>query len=38
MTLGLNFAEAKAAMEKSRAKLGEKAPMEQVIREALKGK
>jgi Holliday junction resolvasome RuvABC DNA-binding subunit len=38
MTLGLNFAEAKAAMEKAKAKLGENAQMEQVIREALKGK
>jgi holliday junction DNA helicase RuvA len=38
MTLGLNFAESKAAMEKARAKLGDKAPMEQLIREALKAK
>jgi holliday junction DNA helicase RuvA len=38
MTLGLNYAEAKAAMEKAKSKLGDKAPMEQLIREALKGK
>jgi Holliday junction DNA helicase RuvA len=38
MTLGLNYAESKAAMEKARAKLGDKAPVEQLIREALKGK
>ena len=38
MTLGLNFAEAKSAMEKARSKLGENAAMEQLIREALKGK
>ena len=38
MTLGLNYAESKAATEKARAKLGDKAPMEQLIREALKGK
>jgi Holliday junction DNA helicase RuvA len=38
MTLGLNFAEAKSAMDKAKAKLGDKAPVEQLIREALKGK
>ncbi len=38
MSLGLNFAEAKGAVEKARAKLGENAPVEQLIREALKGK
>ena len=38
MTLGLSYAESKAAMEKARAKLGDKAPMEQLIREALKAK
>ncbi|MBU1356434.1 MAG: Holliday junction branch migration protein RuvA [Candidatus Edwardsbacteria bacterium] len=38
MTLGLNYAEAKNAVEKAKAKLGDKAPVEQLIREALKGK
>lgn len=38
MSLGLNYAEAKNAVEKAKAKLGEKAPVEQLIREALKGK
>jgi Holliday junction DNA helicase RuvA len=38
MSLGLNFAEAKNAVEKAKGKLGEKAPVEQLIREALKGK
>jgi Holliday junction DNA helicase RuvA len=38
MSLGLNYAEAKSAVEKAKAKLGEKAPVEQLIREALKGK
>lgn len=38
MSLGLNFAEAKSAVEKAKGKLGDKAPVEQVIREALKGK
>jgi Holliday junction DNA helicase RuvA len=38
MTLGMNFAEAKAAMEKAKNKLGDNVAMEQVIREALKGK
>ena len=38
MTLGLNFAEAKSALDRAKAKLGDKAPVEQLIREALKGK
>jgi len=38
MSLGLNYAEAKNAVEKAKAKLGDKAPVEQLIREALKGK
>ena len=38
MTLGLNFAEAKGALDRAKAKLGDKAPVEQLIREALKGK
>lgn len=38
MSLGLNYAEAKSAVEKAKGKLGDKAPVEQLIREALKGK
>jgi Holliday junction DNA helicase RuvA len=38
MSLGLNYAEAKNAVEKAKGKLGDKAPVEQLIREALKGK
>lgn len=38
MTLGLNFAEAKNALDRAKAKLGDKVPVEQLIREALKGK
>ncbi len=38
MSLGLNYAEAKSAVEKAKSKLGEKAPVEQLVREALKGK
>ncbi len=35
MTLGLSLPEARAAADKARAKLGGKAPIEQVVREAL---
>ncbi len=38
MTLGLNFAEAKSALDRAKAKLGDSIPVEQLIREALKGK
>ncbi len=38
MSLGLNYAEAKNAVDKAKAKLGENVPVEQLIREALKGK
>jgi Holliday junction DNA helicase RuvA len=36
MTLGLSLAEAKAAVERTKARVGEKAPLEQLVRESLK--
>ncbi|MBI4727650.1 Holliday junction branch migration protein RuvA [candidate division TA06 bacterium] len=38
MSLGLNFVEARAAVDRAKTKLGENAAMEQLIREALKTK
>lgn len=37
MTLGLGPSEAKTAADRARSKLGEKAPIEQIVREALGG-
>ena len=38
MSLGLSYPEAKAAVDRARAKLGDQAPLELVVRDAIKGK